>query len=591
MKRASFLVTGGLLALLLAACGDSNNDNAQAGTTFCFNCHSETTALGQKILWAQAGFEESVHAKGQIERLYTQLAPSGATVGGTYFAPVADPGQAAACVPAASTTAEACTQVLGGTGAGATCVVPAGVTQTACDTAGGTWLGPRFILAGTEHTGSNAFYANASGCQVCHTADGFRKRVAGDYDEAGIASVKFGWDPKVFAPTTKLMTDTIEFPSPIGCFACHTPHGIGTTDNEHLDQTVPVGTAVTTQIGSVYGNASAGIPKAKGHICAECHQVELNSTTATTPIASILGSVTGSGTLNAASYFGPHHGPQADMLMGKGGMAYAGTASGTGGSYAFPGTYGNSAHQGLADADCVSCHMQSDYTDINVAGRFGVNPAVGGHSFTNKGIVHGSETALVFGCGSRTAALQCHSVSGVTGSGGNAVKAARITRTNGYLQAGDALFQKYTDAAGTTDSNYHLKVNELLSKLANPATGCTGLLNDAAILAGTNGATPGTGMTWSTMEDGTTIDPRCLDNGARINKVAAPADDNTSASVRFLKAFWNFKFVNKEDKSFGVHNTVYALELLYDSCVDLAVLTGKPTGAAYCNGAFVTARP
>ncbi len=100
------------------------------------------------------------------------------------------------------------------------------------------------------------------------------------------------------------------------------------------------------------------------------------------------------------------------------------------------------------------------------------------------------------------------------------------------------------------------------------------------------------------MNDGVTIDPRCIDNGTTtgINKAATPADDNSNASVRFLKALWNFKFANKEDKSFGVHNTTYALELLYDSCTDLAVLTGQACGAnagrcSFCEGQFVTTRP
>ena len=51
----------------------------------------------------------------------------------------------------------------------------------------------------------------------------------------------------------------------------------------------------------------------------------------------------------------------------------------------------------------------------------------------------------------------------------------------------------------------------------------------------------------------------------------------TSDNTRFFKAFWNYKLVYIEDKSFGMHNLMYALQLLYDSCEDLADLTGNTT--------------
>ena len=302
---------------------------------------------------------------------------------------------------------------------------------------GRQWVGPTYVLLGTDQAGSNAFYANSGGCQMCHTQEGFRKRVAGTYDDDGTAakrysSIKFSWDPNALqgSPSsatatppvtpTPLTKDVILNPSPLGCFGCHTPHGIGTVDNVHLDQTIPVGTAITTQTGAVWGNASTGTNKAKGHICAECHQVRLNPFSTTS--ASILGTVTGTGQVHRRpSSYGPHHGPQTDMFLGKGGAQYTGTATGTAGSVAFAGTYGNSPHTTNVNADCISCHMQDDYSDINVTQSFSVNAAVGGHSFTNKGIVHGQEKALVIGCGSVTDTIGCHSVAGVTGSSGNRV--------------------------------------------------------------------------------------------------------------------------------------------------------------------------
>jgi hypothetical protein len=510
----------------LTACGTARDDD-ESGSAFCFGCHSETSELGKKIEWAQAGYDYSVHKNGQVERDYTQITTAGD------------------CTPFPS---DAC-----------------------------------FVAIGTEFAGSNAFYANSGGCQMCHTQEGFRKRVAGEYDaEDGSYSIRFQWNtaaqvgsPSV-TPNTPLTRDVIRFPSPLGCFGCHTPHGQGTPDGVTLPQTIPVGTTITTQTGAVWG-----ANKAKGHICAECHQIRLNTQPSTS--ASILASLTGTGKFNVSAPYGPHHGPQTDMNLGEGGAEYAGTAGGL----AFNGTYGNSPHTSNVNADCISCHMQDDYSDIEVTGSFGVNAAVGGHSFANKGFVHGAEKALVIGCGS----TGCHTAAGVATSSGNRVIASTVAAPSEYLQRDDAFFRKLTGPNTTDpDSNYHLKVNELLSKLARPSADCTGLLMEAAVAAG--GA-----LGWATMVDGVTVDRRCISAGTTtgVDKAAAPVDDNTNASVRFVKGLWNFKLI-LEDKSFGVHNTRYALELLYDSCTDLALLTGKDCGTtagrcSFCEGTFVTGRP
>jgi len=629
-----------LVALGSTACSTAR-DRAQTGTTYCLNCHSETSALGIKIKWAEAGYEESVHAKGQVERIYTQTLQGGcppfvqataatctgqggthsgdtrgnvctmpasatpttcAAAGGTWRVPVTDVtvanmGPTGPCpsfnqAPAAAGTAQAC--IVGGgtyTAGTFTCDTAGITTQNGCETAGGVWLGPRFVLTATEKAGTNSFYANSGGCQMCHTQEGFRKRVAGAYDAPdGSYSIQYAWDTRAQVgspsrtPNTPLTADVITNPSPLGCFGCHTPHGIGTTDNLTLDQTIPVGTAITTQTGAIYGNATTGQNKAKGHICAECHQVRLNDKASVS--ASILATATAGGSV---ARVGPHHGPQADMLLGKGGAEYGGTA----GSFTFARSYGNSPHTTNPNADCVSCHMQSDFSDINVTGSFGVSAAVGGHSFTNRGIVHGTEKALVIGCGSLTDTIGCHTVAGVSGSSGNRVVATNFSRTNGYLKPEDALFQKLNGASeDAPDSNYHLEMNELLTRLADPAKNCTGLLQDAA------GAASAGRMSWATMPDGSTIDPRCIFNGTTRSLAASAgaADDNGNASVRFVKAIWNFQLVLREDKSFGVHNTTYAQQLLYDSCTDLALLTGKDCGAnpgrcSFCEGTYVTARP
>ncbi len=542
MKSFLSFLSSCLLVLGLSACGTAR-DSTDGGSTFCFGCHSETSELGKKISWAEAGYDHSVHKNGQIGRIYAEIpTPPGGCA----------PWPAADC----------------------------------------------FVAIGTEFEGSNAFYANSGGCQMCHTQEGFRKRAAGEYDARdGSYSIRYRWDTRaaagsVTAPNANnpLTADVIRFPSPLGCFGCHTPHGIGTPDGVTLPQTIPVGTPITTQTGAVWGQN-----KAKGHICAECHEIRLHNRASTADsIVATLTSTTVGAKYNVSAPYGPHHGPQTDMNLGEGGAEYVGT---TVEGFAFNGTYNNSPHTSNVNADCISCHMQDDYSDIEVTGSFGINAAVGGHAMTNKGFVHGAEKALVIGCGSVTNGVGCHTVAGVATSSGNRVAAATVTTASEYLQKGDAYFRKLTGpATSAPDSNYHLKVNELLAKLARPSTDCTGLLMDAAVAAG--GA-----IGWAKMVDQTTIDRRCISSGSTtgIDMAASPRDDNTNASVRFLKGLWNFKFI-LEDKSFSAHNVRYALELLYDSCTDLALLTGKACGTtpgrcSFCEDApgttppLITSRP
>ncbi len=559
MKSFLSFLSSCLLVLGLTACGTARDED-QAGNTFCFGCHSETSELGKKISWAEAGWDNSVHAKGQIGRVFTKITSA------------TQPPPAGWCTP---------------------------WPDAAC-----------FVPVAQEFEGSNAFYANSGGCQMCHTQEGFRKRVAGEYDARdGTYSIKYAWNTaaaagSVTAPNANnpLTSDVIEFPSPLGCFGCHTPHGQGTPDGKTLPQTIPVGTPITTQTGARWAES-----KAKGHICAECHEIRLNAfaTTADSIVSSVTSTATSGPRFTVSAPYGPHHGPQTDMNLGEGGAEYVGT---TAEGFTFAGTlnerYGNSPHFGRAGADCISCHAQSDVSDIEVTGSFGVNAAVGGHSFRNKGFVHGAEKALVIGCGS----TGCHTAAGVATSTGNRVVAASVggTAASGatpfsgpseYLQRGDAYFQKLTGPTpSAADSNYHLKVNELLAKLARPSDDCKGLLMDAADLA----ANTTDALGWAKMEDQTTIDRRCISTGSNTGKgilrAVNPRDNNTNASVRFLKGLWNFKYILVEDKSFGVHNTTYALQLLYDSCTDLALLTGQDCGTtagrcSFCEGTFVTGRP
>src|SRR5262249_55731940 len=111
----------------------------------------------------------------------------------------------------------------------------------------------------------------------------------------------------------------------IDCATCHEPHGLTTPDNSaHLIRnlatpTLADGTQVTT----------AG----EGALCMECHQSRQN---ASKYVDTTVGS----------AYWGPHEGPQADMLAGTNGYTYG---------QEIP----SSAHQYAVTNTCVDCHMQT----------------------------------------------------------------------------------------------------------------------------------------------------------------------------------------------------------------------------------------
>ena len=83
------------------------------------------------------------------------------------------------------------------------------------------------------------------------------------------------------------------------------------------------------------GNDSEGYQAAAGEgiLCMQCHQARV---AANTYVPSTAGS----------SHFGPHEGPQADMLAGTNGFTYG---------QAMP----TSAHQYVVPNTCVTCHMQT----------------------------------------------------------------------------------------------------------------------------------------------------------------------------------------------------------------------------------------
>jgi hypothetical protein len=147
----------------------------------------------------------------------------------------------------------------------------------------------------------------SAACGGCHTGQGLPMRVNADGTVAQAAP------------------DAVDGPAPINCRTCHEIHQTYTSADWAFTTIAPV-TLIST--GDTF---DAG----KGNLCAECHQARTampDTTQATYTVTS--------------THWGPHHGPQANMVLGVGG--YTGTSS-TAPSPSF--------HYSLTDDACVTCHM------------------------------------------------------------------------------------------------------------------------------------------------------------------------------------------------------------------------------------------
>jgi hypothetical protein len=157
---------------------------------------------------------------------------------------------------------------------------------------------------------------NAS-CVGCHTNNGFIDRING----VGPADLTY---------------------DAISCQTCHEPHGRTTPSSAttHL-----VRTLVAVKLADGTNVTTAGY----GTLCMNCHQARQNAAVYAAKTA-------------GSAHFGPHEGPQADMLMGTNGYTYG---------QEIP----SSAHQYVVTDTCVNCHTQEPATTDPAFGL------VGGHTF------------------------------------------------------------------------------------------------------------------------------------------------------------------------------------------------------------------
>jgi mono/diheme cytochrome c family protein len=184
------------------------------------------------------------------------------------------------------------------------------------------------------HKNMGDFDENRAACAGCHTSEGFIQRMNGE-----------------------TVTDDLD-PTPVGCFACHSPHSRG-------DFTLRT-TAQPTLLSNMVGVPNATFNYGEGNLCVQCHQPR--SVTASNQMDPTKLAPTDTLTITTTRWYG-HHGLQGQMLMGVGGFEYQGYQAGN----VYPKDYHTTA-QAILDKGCPVCHMADASPTAANAGR------VGGHS-------------------------------------------------------------------------------------------------------------------------------------------------------------------------------------------------------------------
>jgi hypothetical protein len=195
------------------------------------------------------------------------------------------------------------------------------------------------FLVAMEFAWANSWHASGrvvarssrSSCAPCHSTEGFIQVANGEEVEG------------------------VDNPTVIHCFACHQPHSEGNFGLRKDDQ-IAVMDGTSYDIGS-------------GNLCVNCHQARRD-----------VGDYVFDG-VEFSTHWGPHHGPQGDMLFGANGYEYEGYE------------YGETPwHRTQTDDGCVDCHY--DYANTY---------AVGGHSFNMAVMDEEGEEVLNLG-----ACVDCH---------------------------------------------------------------------------------------------------------------------------------------------------------------------------------------
>jgi len=156
-------------------------------------------------------------------------------------------------------------------------------------------------------TGTAYLRGTSAGCAGCHSGNGFAARIAAGLNPDEVTQ----GDPN---PTRQ------------DCRACHRIHETYTEEDFGLRTMSPV---------KLYAvNGTPTFNGGEGNLCVNCHQPRRDFPTA------VNDSISG-----ISSHWGPHHGPQSAMLLGRAGAGVTGSPSG---------------HYGAVPNTCVGCHMGAE---------------------------------------------------------------------------------------------------------------------------------------------------------------------------------------------------------------------------------------
>lgn len=197
----------------------------------------------------------------------------------------------------------------------------------------------------SKHAGGGAYTENAGRCSYCHTTEGFIQAYLG-----------------------QPITDH-SLSSPIGCFACHSPHSRAEFSLRTTDP-------VTFEPG-VVGAPVESFDYGKGNLCANCHRprVVAYGSSNINPMPDPTKTATTDTITITTSRWYQHYGVQAPMLAGVNGFEFQG--------YTFQNSFHTNSDVIKAEG-CVICHMAED-----------VETTLGGHSM-NLATEEGEE--LTVGC-------------------------------------------------------------------------------------------------------------------------------------------------------------------------------------------------
>ena len=184
------------------------------------------------------------------------------------------------------------------------------------------WEHSRHYLGDTYATRNNA------PCSGCHTTEGLVQRALA------------GFPPQVFPVGWSVVTSQPNS-TPVGCFACHSPHSNG-------DFSLRTASLSDVVIWSpMEGIEDQTIDLGKGNMCLMCHQTR---GTSFNPKMKMSQGATDTLKITSSRWY-PHYGVQGLMFLG----------ASKGGGFEFSGTsYENSSHpthEQIVQGGCPSCHM------------------------------------------------------------------------------------------------------------------------------------------------------------------------------------------------------------------------------------------